>query len=184
MLTAVAVFAGCEPVRPPPTTPPAPSAFSMKSVVPRTIAAKAGGAEASATTQPVATEDGVCCLTTPPRAQIFMRSTVISQLPARKPMSTTAPSTRPTGQPQKMLSAALREARPETVILGREVTVELISRSPEGLRRELIQCDSTLTLINQADDRMLREGDELVLPCRADVPAGLERPPAVAAGVE
>lgn len=72
-----------------------------------------------------------------------------------------------------MLSAALLEV-PQAVKPGR--TAVLVRRGPEGMMRETIPLDGTGRLADPARDRVLRDGDQIVVPTRETSPMGLARP--------
>ena len=55
----------------------------------------------------------------------------------------------------------------------------LVRRGPEGLTKEVIPLDSAGRLADPAADRVLRDGDQIVVPVREPSPIGLARPMAV-----
>lgn len=64
---------------------------------------------------------------------------------------------------------------PDDRTSGARHIVVLLRRGPEGQSQMLIDIDAQGRLIDAAQDVVLREGDELVLPAQAS-PDGLDRP--------
>lgn len=79
---------------------------------------------------------------------------------------------------EQTVSDALRQTLKPTNAPHRR-TVVLLRRSPEGQEQTLIDIDSAGRPIDPAQDVILREGDELVLPAQS-MPDGLQRPPVLA----
>ena len=85
---------------------------------------------------------------------------------------------RPLGNCETVSTALRRSSSDATVSEKGPMSVVLIRRTPEGLNRELINCDEHLRPLDPKQDYILRDGDELVLPAATTAtPAGLQRPP-------
>jgi hypothetical protein len=74
---------------------------------------------------------------------------------------------------RKMLSTALGDVPADSRAGG---TVVLLRRGPEGTTRELIPLDAAGRLADPSADRVLRDGDQIMVPTRESEPAGLDRP--------
>jgi len=57
-------------------------------------------------------------------------------------------------------------------------TLVLVRRGPDGMTRQLVDCDAGVQLADPAKDQKLRDGDQLIVA--TPQPAGLDRPPRVA----
>ena len=62
---------------------------------------------------------------------------------------------------------ASKQAVPETLVL--------IRRGPDGMARQLVDCDSSMHLVDPQKDQALRNGDHLVVSA-PPAPDGLQRP--------